>query len=120
MLTQSIGSAAADATARIEPMNERDQGRLVLLDRIADRVPEIDLDRHEIGWTTLPDDGHEALLVDGGGIDGGTGVTFANAGDDVHAIGSTAPLIEGHVGCVVIRPDGSRYLARTVADPLAE
>ena len=30
-----------------------------------------------------------------------------------------APLIEGHIGCVVIKPDGSRYLARAMPDPLA-
>jgi hypothetical protein len=67
---------------------------------------------------TLPD-GAEALLVNGGGIDGGTGAYFANAGNDVHAVGSVDPLIAGHVGCIVIRPDGSRYLARAVPDPLA-
>jgi hypothetical protein len=57
--------------------------------------------------------------VDGGGIDGGNGTYFANAGDDVHAIGLLDPLVPGHVGCIVIRPDGSRYVARVVADPLA-
>ena len=50
-------------------MNERDTDRLELLDRIAERLPELRLDQHEIAWTTL-DDGSEALLVDGGGIDG--------------------------------------------------
>jgi hypothetical protein len=44
---------------------------------------------------------------------------FANAGDDLHAVGSLAPLIDGDVGCVVIRPDGSRELALAVPDPLA-
>ena len=29
----------------------------------------------------------EALLVEGGGIDGGKVTFFANAGDDVHAVG---------------------------------
>jgi hypothetical protein len=53
------------------------------------------------------DDRAEALLVDGG-IDGGNGIYFANAGEDVGAVGSLAPLIEGHVGRIVIRPDGSR------------
>ena len=47
-------------------MNERDADRLELLDRIAHRVRELDLDRKRIEWTTL-DDGHEALLVNGGG-----------------------------------------------------
>lgn len=67
-------------------MNERDADRLELLDRIADRVPELDLDRERIEWRTL-DDGHEALLVNGGGIDGGQGAYVANAGEDVHAVG---------------------------------
>jgi hypothetical protein len=86
---------------------------------IAERVPELRLDQHEIEWTTL-DDGHEALLVDGGGIDGGSGTFFANAGDDLHAVGSMDPLVPGCVGCIVIQPDGSRQLARVVPDPLAE
>jgi hypothetical protein len=38
----------------------------------------------------------------------------------LHAVGLLAPLIEGHIGCLVIRPDGSRYLARVMPDPLAE
>jgi hypothetical protein len=31
-----------------------------------------------------------------------------------------APIIEGYIGCIVIRPDGRRYVARAVPDPLAE
>jgi hypothetical protein len=92
--------------------------RLELLDRIADRVPELDLAQQSVEWATL-DDGHEALLVNGGGIDGGKGAYFANAGDDVHAIGLMDPLVPGHVGCVVIEPSGRRYLARAVPDPMA-
>jgi hypothetical protein len=84
-----------------------------------ERVPELDLAQRSIEWTTLPD-GSEALLVDGGGIDGGSGTFFANAGEDLHAVGSVDPLVPGHVGCIVIRPDGSRYLARAVPDPLAQ
>ena len=99
-------------------MNERDAERLELLDRIADRVPELDLDEHSVVWTRLSD-GHEALLVDGGGIDGGTGIFFANAGEDLHAVGSLAPLVDA-IGCVVIRSDGTRVLARAVPDPLAK
>jgi hypothetical protein len=72
-------------------MEDRDADRLKLLDRLADRVPELDLNRNEIEWRTL-DDGHEALLVNGGGIDGGDGAYFANAGQDVHAVGSPAPF----------------------------
>jgi hypothetical protein len=96
-----------------------DIDRLELLDRIAERVPELELDRHSVEWTTL-DDGSEALLVDGGGIDGGTGAFFANYGEDVHVVGSLAPLIPGAIGCIVIKPDGSRSLARAVPDPLAQ
>jgi hypothetical protein len=58
--------------------------------------------------------GGHLLLVDGGGIDGGSGAFFVNHGADVHAVGTMAPLIDGYVGCVVIRPDGSRVLARAV------
>jgi hypothetical protein len=86
----------------------------------ADRAPELDLDEHEVEWTTLPEDVHEALLVDGGGLDGGDGAYFANAGDDVHVVGSLAPLVPGAIGCIVLRPDGSRRLARALHDPLAE
>jgi hypothetical protein len=100
--------------------DDRDADRLKLLDRIADRVPELDLDEHDVKWITLPKpDGHEALLLDGGGIDGGNGVHFANSGDDVHAVGSLAPIADGYIGCIVIQPDGSRYVARAVPDPLA-
>lgn len=81
-----------------------DTDRLLLLDRLAERLPELDLDREEIDWMPL-DDGHQALLVNGGGIDGGDGVYFANAGEDVHAVGSLGPIVEGYVGCIVIRPE---------------
>jgi hypothetical protein len=100
-------------------MNDTDNDRLELLDRIADRLPEIDLDREQVEWTTL-DDGHEALIVNGGGFDGGDGAFFANFGDDVNVVGNMAPLVEGTIGCIVIAPDGSRRLARIVADPLAD
>jgi hypothetical protein len=56
--------------------------------------------------------------VDGGGIDGGTGTYFATAGEDVHAVGTLAPARPGYIGCIVLRPDGSRVLARVVPDPL--
>jgi hypothetical protein len=99
-------------------MNDRDQDRLELLDRIADRVPELDLAQQSGAWTTL-DDGHEALLVNGGGFDGGDGAFFVNAGEDVHAVGTLDSVVEGTLGCIVIKPDGSRYLAYTMPDPLA-
>jgi hypothetical protein len=100
-------------------MNEHDADRLLLLDRLAVRLPDLDLDRNEIEWMTL-DDGAEALLVNGGGIDGGEGAYFANYREDVHAVGSLAPIVPGHVGCIVSGPDGSRRLAHVVRDPLAE
>ena len=100
-------------------MDRADADRLRLLDRLRDRVPELDLDRERIEWTTL-DDGAEALLVNGGGIDGGGGAFFANHGDDVHAYGSVAPLVPGKVGCIAIKPDGSRQLVAAVPDPLAQ
>jgi hypothetical protein len=56
----------------------------------------------------------------GGRIHGGDGAYLANRGDDVHAYGSLDPLISGHVGCIVIQPDGSRYLARVEPDPLTQ
>ena len=82
---------------------DRDRDRLQLLDRIADRVPELDLDQNQVEWTRL-DDGHDALVVIGGGSDGGDGAFLANYGDDVHAVGSLAPMIPGSVGCIVFRP----------------
>jgi hypothetical protein len=100
-------------------MNETDADRLELLDRIAKRIPDLDLDAQSVEWRTL-DDGHEALLVNGGGLDGGNGVYFANAGEDVHAVGSLAPVVADSIGCIVIRPDGSRYVAGVQPDPLAE
>jgi hypothetical protein len=94
-----------------------DAERLELLDRIAKRVTELDLDQDLVEWITL-DDGHQALLVNGSGIDGGDGAHFANDGDGLHAVGSLDPIVPGHVGCIVIHPDGSRYVARAVPDPL--
>jgi hypothetical protein len=99
-------------------VDRSDTDRLELLDRIEHRVPELDLDQQVIEWTTLPD-GAEALLVNGGGVDGGAGAFFVNHGNDLHAVGTMAPLIEGFVGCVVIRPDSSRKLAHVEPDPLA-
>jgi hypothetical protein len=48
--------------------------------------PPLDVEQHAIDWMTL-DDGHEALLVNGAELDGGRGTSFANAGEDVHAVG---------------------------------
>jgi hypothetical protein len=95
-----------------------DADRLELLDRIEKRLSELDLDQREVEWIELPDGAH-GLLVDGGGFDGGDGFTFANCGEDVHALGSTSLLFPGTVGCVVIAPDGTRRLARVMPDPLS-
>ena len=94
---------------------EPDQHRRLIadVDRIAERVPELDLDRERVEWIELPD-GHEVLLVDGW-----SGGYFANHGDDLHAYGSLDPLVPGHVGCIVIKPDKTRVLARAVPDPLS-
>ena len=40
-------------------------------------------------------------------------------GEDVHAVGSLAPLAPA-IGCIVLRPDGSRILARVERDPFAQ
>ncbi len=99
-------------------LNPADADRLLLLDRLAERVPGLDLADQRVEWQALPD-GSQALLVNGGGIDGGNGVYFANAGADVHAVGSMAPAFPV-IGCIVIKPDGSRRLAQVQPDPLAE
>jgi hypothetical protein len=97
---------------------DQDSDRLEILDRIEARIPEIKIEDHAVEWETL-DDGAEALLLDHGGFDGGAGAFVCLHGDDLHFYGSLAPLIEG-LGCIVIKPDGSRYVARAVRDPLAE
>jgi hypothetical protein len=38
----------------------------------------------------------------GDGLDGGAGTSFANAGEDLHAVGSLAPLADA-IGCIVIK-----------------
>ena len=97
-------------------MDTADADRLTLLDRLADRVPELDLDQHEIEWTEMPH-GAAGLLIDGGGVDGGNGYTWANCREDLHAYGPTAPLFPGRFGVVAIDPDGNRRLIRLVAGP---
>jgi hypothetical protein len=94
-------------------VDETDADRLELLDRIAERVPELKLGQYEIEWSTLPD-GHEALHIGRGGD------YFANCGEDLHAYGSLAPIVPGCIGCIVIYPDGSRQLVHVQPDPLAQ
>jgi hypothetical protein len=81
-------------------------------------MPDLDLTRHSVEWTEMPDNGAQGLLVDGGGIDGGNGFTLVCHGEDLHAVGPTSPMIPGYVGCVVIAPDKSRRLAQAMPDPL--
>ena len=38
-------------------VNARDADRLLLLDRLAERLPELDLDENHVDWMPL-DDGH--------------------------------------------------------------
>ena len=45
-------------------------------------------------------DGAEALVIDGGGFDGGNGYFIANAGDDLHVMGTMAPMISRAIGLV--------------------
>ena len=116
-----VGSGDVPPTWRARNASSRpdDVDRLELLDRLAKRMPELELEQRSLEWIEMPDGG-QGLAVDGGGFAGdGTGYTFANAGEDVHALGSLAPLVPA-IGCVVIEPDGSRYLARAVPDPLAQ
>jgi hypothetical protein len=82
-------------------VDRSDADRLELLDRIADRVPELDLDQNAIEWTTL-DHGHEALLVDGAGFDGGGDCFVANHGPDLHVVGSVAPLVSAFVAALAV------------------
>jgi hypothetical protein len=56
--------------------------------------------------------------VDGGGLDGGQGMYFANAGDDVHGVGSLMPA-GARAWLHRVQPDGTRLLARVEPDPLA-
>jgi hypothetical protein len=78
-------------------LDRRDAERLDLLDRIANRVPGLDLNQHAIEWQVMPD-GAEVLPVDGGSLDGGEGYYFESKGDDLLAFGSLAPIIEGGWG----------------------
>ncbi len=107
-------TAAGRSGMLAKTMNQRDKDRMELLDRVEKRLPELDLDQHSIEWTTL-DDGHEALLVDGGGIDGGPGCFIACAKDDLHIVGTSGASI----GCIRVLPDGTRVLAKAMPDPLA-
>jgi hypothetical protein len=113
-----IDAYVEELTTTSDGLDETDSDRLELLDRIAKRMPELDLDQYAIEWHKLPD-GSAALVIEGGGFDGGDGYFIANAGSDLHVIGSTAPMIPGAIGCVVIDAAGSRELVRLIDDPEA-
>lgn len=55
------------------------------------------------------------MLVDGGGIDGGNGVFFANSGDDVHAV-CPIPMLKS-IGAIVIDADGKRRAEDDEVEP---
>lgn len=110
--TRKDAGPAATILKEMTEINETDADRLELLDRIEKRCPEIKLEKYELSWQTL-DDGAEALFTNGSEY-------FANAGEDLHHYGSLDPLVPGHIGCIVIKPDGGRYVAQAVPDPLAE
>lgn len=102
-------------------LDDADGKRFELLDRIAERLPELSLDDYSIEWATLPDGG-EALVIDGGGFDGGSGYFIANSpvGDDLHLVGPTTPLVPGKIAALAIHPDGTRELVKLIPDPLVE
>lgn len=100
-------------------LNETDTDRLLLLNRLEERMPGLDVGQHEVEWTKVPD-GAEAVVVEGGGFDGGTGYFIANAGNDLHVVGTMAPLIPGKIGLVAIHPDGIRELLRVIEDPIGD
>lgn len=56
-------------------------------------------------------------MIDGGGFDGGNGYFIANAGDDLHVMGTMAPMISRAIGLVAIHADGARELVRVIEDP---
>lgn len=100
---EALKAAASPAT-----IPETDTLRLTLLDRLAERCPELgNVGDHEVDWLPL-DDGDEALVLDRSGFATGTGAYFVLSGDDVLAIGPIGSA--DVVGVVVIRPDGSREL----------
>ena len=35
----------------------------------------------------------------------------------MHAVGSLVPIMDGYIGCIVIKPGGNRYVASAVPDP---
>jgi transposase len=71
---------------------------------------QLDLARERVEWRTLLDSG-EALFVNLDAATGdGDGAYFACHNDDLHAVGSLAPLIEGAIGLIAIKPDHTRQL----------
>ena len=93
---------------------------VVLLQPRARPLCQLDLDRERVEWRTLPDGG-EALFVNLDAATGdGDGAYFACHNDELHAVGSLAPLIEGAIGLIAIKPDHTRQLVHVQPDPLAQ
>jgi hypothetical protein len=88
-------------------LTDVEQNRLTLLDRLADRCPDLGtVAEHEVEWMELPE-GNEALVLDRSRFTEGRGAYFMLEGENVLAVG---PLGPDHSGVIVIRPDGSREL----------
>ena len=91
-----------------------------LLDRIAEQVPEFDLRR---AVDRVDDDGGRSTRRWSSTAAASMAVTVPTSRTTARTCTRSAcmaPLIPDHIGCVVIRPDGSRYLARVMPDPLAD
>ena len=67
----------------------------------------------------MPDDGTQALASTAAGSTVAT-ASPSQATAPPPRRRAAGPLIPGTIGCVVIRPDGSRVLARVEPDPLAQ
>jgi hypothetical protein len=90
-------------------LSEQDADRLELLDRLAERVPKLDLDQYSIEWDTLSD-GHAVLHV-------GCDTSFANYGEELHALCPLDRILPGLWGLIIINADGSWRIARAVPPP---
>jgi hypothetical protein len=105
-----VEATIAEQTAEAERRETEDEAkvrdvlRLILLDRLTQRCPELgNIGDHEVEWRRLPQ-GDEALVLDRSGLIVGRGGYFMLDGD-VLAVGPIGP---DHYGVIAIHPDGSR------------